>query len=174
MPDIMKMGKNPNYLGSWDIDDAPGHELILTIKVIKDEEVMNNGKKEICTVCYFVEGYKPMILNITNKKTICKLYKTKDTDKLAGKLIAIHTEKVKAFGDIHDALRIKKEIPKAKIQTEAVINCEVCTQAIVPANGMTALQLASYTSGKYGKRMCSRCATEYASSLKGATENDTN
>lgn len=27
MPDIMKMGKNPNYLGSGDLDELPGREL---------------------------------------------------------------------------------------------------------------------------------------------------
>lgn len=27
MPDIMKMGKNPNYLGSWDLDEQPNREV---------------------------------------------------------------------------------------------------------------------------------------------------
>lgn len=26
MPDIMRMGKNPNYLGSWDLEELPGRE----------------------------------------------------------------------------------------------------------------------------------------------------
>ena len=37
MPDIMKMGKNPNYLGSWDLDELPNREATLTIAKIVDE-----------------------------------------------------------------------------------------------------------------------------------------
>ena len=27
--DIMRMGKNPNYMGSWDLDDLPNREIAL-------------------------------------------------------------------------------------------------------------------------------------------------
>ena len=166
MPDIMKMGKNPNYLGSWDIEDLPGKEITLTIEKIKDEEVVTNGKGENCTVCHWTDkAYKPMILNVTNKKALCKLYKTKDTEKLKGKSVVIGIDKVKAFGDIHDALRIRKRIP----QTSGAVlpKCEDCGNDITAANGMTAEQVAAYTKQKYGKSLCPKCATEAA---KGATE----
>ena len=32
MPDIMLMGKNPNYLGSWDLYDISSQEITVTIK----------------------------------------------------------------------------------------------------------------------------------------------
>lgn len=159
MPDIMKMGKNPNYLGSWDLEDLPGRELTVTIKKIVDEEVVNNGKKEGCTVCYFTEEYKPMILNITNKKTLCKLYKTKETAKLVGKRFTIRIEEVKAFGSIHDALRIKPVVP-AEIRKD--IKCEKCGKNILPFSGMNSEQLAEYTKSKYGHALCSDCATKAA------------
>ena len=41
--DIMKMGKNPNYLGSWDLEEISGREAVLTIDRIVDEEVFTNG-----------------------------------------------------------------------------------------------------------------------------------
>ena len=111
--DIMRMGKNPNYMGSWDLDDLPNREITLTIERIVDEEVFTNGQKENCTACYWTDkAYKPMILNVTNKKAICKLYKTKDTEKLKGKSVIIGTEQVKAFGGVHDALRIRPRIPR--------------------------------------------------------------
>lgn len=158
MADIMKMGKNPNYLGSWDLEDVPNHELTLTIENIKDEEVVTNGKSEMCTVCHWTDKtYKPMILNVTNKKTLCKLYKTKDTEKLKGKAVTIGTDKVKAFGDVHDALRIRKRIPassSAKMQ-----KCENCGNNIAPSNNMTSEQIAAYTKQKYGKCLCAECAT---------------
>lgn len=156
--DIMKMGKNPNYLGSWDLDDVPGHELTLTISRIIDEEVVNNGQKEVQTVCYFAEKYKPMILNVTNKKTLCRLYKTRDTEKLSGKRITVTSEKVKAFGEIHDALRIKKSLPAAPVHAK----CENCGKEIASYGGMSAEQMTKYTRSKYGKALCAECATEQA------------
>lgn len=165
MPDIMKMGKNPNYLGSWDLDDIPNRELVLTIDQIKDEEVVTNGQKEVCTVCHWTDkAFKPMILNVTNKKTLCKLYKTKDTEKLKGKAVAIGTEKVKAFGDVYDALRIRKRIPQAP--TAAAPKCEVCGKDIGTASNMTAEQVAAYTKKKYGKCLCAECATAAAKGVQ--------
>lgn len=163
--DIMKMGKNPNYLGSWDIEDIPNKELVLTIADIRDEKVTANGREETCTVCYFTNNqYKPMILNITNKKTLAKLYKTKETEKLKGKVIAIGIEKVKAFGDIHDALRIKKTIPT--VTSAKAVKCEKCGQDIVAASGMTSDQVADYTKEKYGSCLCGNCAREKAKEMQ--------
>lgn len=165
MADIMLMGKNPNYMGSWDLDEQPNRQITLTISHIKDEEVAVNGQKEVCTACYWAEGtHKPMILNVTNKKRLCKLYKTKDTDKLKGKAVTITTERVKAFGDIYDALRIVPKIPQVK---KAVLpKCEQCGKDIQPAYNMTADQMAAYTKTKYGKAMCGECAKAAAEGAK--------
>ena len=165
MSDIMKMGKNPNYLGSWDLDELPKREITLTIAKIVDEEVVVNGKGENCTVCHWTDkAFKPMILNVTNKKRICKLYKTKDTEKLKGKSVIIGIEKVKAFGDIYDALRIQTRIPQV---TNAVKpKCEKCGKDINGVGSMTPEQTASYTKTKYGKAMCSECATEAAKAVQ--------
>ena len=158
MPDIMLMGKNPNYLGSWDLYEIPGQEIVVTISKIKDEEVINNGQKEGCTVMYFQENYKPMILNLTNKKTLAKLYKSKLSENLVGKRVKIGFEKVKAFGKIHDALRIKNEIPKEI--TVPAPKCENCGKEIFAAYGMNPQQLSEYTFKTYGKKLCSDCATK--------------
>lgn len=158
MPDIMKMGKNPNYLGSWDLDELPNREVSLTIKEIVDEEVVTNGKTEVCTACYWTDqAFKPMILNVTNKKTICKLYKTKDTEKLKGKSVIIGIDRVRAFGDTYDALRIRPRTPQVK---NAVLpKCELCGKEIHAAGNMTPEQVAAYTKNKYGKKLCGECAT---------------
>lgn len=156
MPDIMLMGKNPNYLGSWDLYDIPSQEITVTIKKIVDEQVINNGQKEGCTVAYFEENCKPMILNLTNKKTIAKLYKTKDSAKLVGKRITVGYEKVKAFGKISDALRVKNVIPNAP--SVVLPKCSDCGQDIVAAFGMAPDALAEYTKKNYGRPLCSECA----------------
>lgn len=158
MADIMKMGQNPDYLGSWDIEGLPGKTVTLTIEKIVDEEVVAVGQKEVCTVCHWTDkNFKKMILNVTNKKTLCKLYKTKDTEQLKGKSVVIGIEKVKAFGDIHDALRIRKLVPQ---KTDAPVQkCEECGKDIAASNNMTSEQVAAYTKKKYGKCLCAICAT---------------
>lgn len=167
MADIMRMGKNPNYLGSWDLDEMPNRELTLTVEKIVDEKVIANGQSENCTVCYWTDkAFKPMILNVTNKKRICKLYKTKDTEKLKGKALTIQTERVKAFGKVDDALRIKEIIPPS---ANAVLpKCEQCGGNIAAAGNMSPEQTAAYTRKKYGKALCGKCAT--ATAKAGAIE----
>lgn len=155
MADIMKMGKNPNYLGSWDLDELPNQEATLTIARIVDEAVVTNGKEERCTVCYWTDkAFKPMILNVTNKKMIAKLYHTKDTEKLAGKAVVIGVEQVKAFGDVHDALRIRKRIPKVA----EPVKCEDCGNDVQGAMGKGADYIANYTKKKFGVCLCFDCA----------------
>lgn len=157
--DIMKMGKNPNYLGSWDLEEMPNREITLTIGQIKDEKVVgNDGRESVCTVCYWTDkAFKPMILNVSNKKTISKLYKTKDTEKLVGKAVTIGIEKVKAFGDIHDALRIRARIPIAPMQGE-LPKCEKCGKDITAAGAMNPAQVADYRKKRYGVALCNDCA----------------
>lgn len=165
MSDIMKMGKNPNYLGSWDLEEMPNREVTLTIDKIVDEKVIAAGNSETCTVCYWTDnGYKPMILNITNKKTLAKLYKTKDTDKLKGKSVVIGIEKVKAFGDIHDALRIRPRVPQPVNAVKP--KCEECGGDIDAAGRMTPDQVAAYTKKKYGQALCGSCAKAAAEGAK--------
>ena len=166
MADIMKMGKNPNYLGSWDLEELPNREVILTIEQIKDEEVVANGKTEVCTVIFWTDkSFKPMIANITNKKALARLYKTKDTEKLKGKAVVIGIDKVKAFGDIHDALRIRGRIPQIKTELP---KCEDCKGNITAQGTMTPEQVAAYTKKKYGRCLCAKCATAEAN--KGAEQ----
>ena len=165
MPDIMKMGSNPEYLGSWDLEEQPNKEITLTIDRIVDEKVVTNGQTEQCTVIYWTDkNVKKMIINITNKKTLAKLYKTKDTEKLKGKAVIIGIEKVKAFGDVHDALRIRKRIPQ-QTDTASFPKCEECGNDIKPSNNMTPEQLAAYTKSKYGKSLCVDCATAAAKAV---------
>lgn len=155
--DIMQMGKNPNYLGAWDLYDMPNQRLTAVIDHIADEDVMNGkGGTERATVCYFKSGIKPMILNLTNKKRIAKLYRTKDTDKLAGKVIEICFEKVKAFGMVTDALRIVQAVPRVNGQHTAY-KCAQCGKEITPIQGVTAEQIAVSTKKNFGKCLCMAC-----------------
>ena len=102
--------RNPDYLGSWDLADANGNfkNRILTIKEVKKEMVHDGkGGKEDCVTVHFVEA-KPMIMNSTNLKTIHKSLGTLYIEDWAGKKMQVTVEKVKAFGEVHDALRVIK------------------------------------------------------------------
>lgn len=172
MPNIMQMGDEARFLGSWDVMDG---EIVLTIADFKEEIIEGDkGRKEKKCILYFAEqGYKPMVCNLTNRKTLAKLYHTTDSAKLKGKLVKIGTDKVKAFGDIHDALRIRNVVPTALKQTAPAKDapkCAECGKPIAAAGGMNPEQVAQYTAKKYGKALCGECATKAASAAKDGAE----
>ena len=165
MPDIMSFGRTPGFMAAIDLIDCPNGEVTLTIASITEKSV-NNGRGESSkeSACAWQEkGWLPMILNVTNKKTLVRLLKTKDTAKMVGKRVTVTTEHGRWFGKEGDALRIKPILPAqtAPKQSDA-IKCEGCGKAITAAHGMDADKLAQYTAAKYGKKLCANCAAEQA------------
>lgn len=148
---------NPDYLGSYALE--PGQELTLTIDKVQLEEVHGpDGRKETLPVCHFRErDVKPLVLNRTNSKTIEKLAKTPYIESWAGIRIQLYSERVRAFGETVDALRVRPFPPK-----EAEVKCEACGGTISGAYGMNAVDLAAYTKRKYGRALCPACATKEA------------
>lgn len=106
--------RNPNYLGGWDLLDENGKtiDIIVTIKEIKNEAVFNQktqDEQQVITV-YFNEC-KPIILNATNRKALKKVTVTEYIEEMVGKKIQLTTKKIKAFGEMHDAIRISTNKP---------------------------------------------------------------
>ena len=162
MSDIMKLGDQPRFLGSWDILNG---DITATIDDFREETIEGDrGVKEKKCILYFKEKeYLPMVCNLTNRKMLAKLFKTVNSEKLKGKKILIGTDSVKAFGKMHDALRIRPVVPAQASTAQAVeIKCEGCGKAITAAHGMDADKLAQYTAAKYGKKLCANCAAEQA------------
>ena len=148
---------NPDYLGAYALED--GQDIILTINFVREETVIGtDGKKDNCVVCHFAENVKPMILNSTNMKAISKLYGSPYIEDWAGRKIQIGVEKVKAFGDIVAALRVRNIIPS--FEKKEFPKCEVCGGDIRPTKSMTAEEVRDYTKAKLGKAMCSACANK--------------
>ena len=146
---------NPNYLGVYSLPD--GRDVVLTIKSVGQELVMGAaGRKEQCVVMHFHEPVKPFICNKTNLKQITKLLKTPYVEQWAGHKIQIGSEKVKAFGDVVDALRVSGRLPQ--VPTEPNAKCEVCGNEIKPEGSLTSAQVAAWRKKKYGKALCSACA----------------
>lgn len=152
-----------DYLAGADLDDGKGNfiPIIATIKNAKREEVLEPGtsKKEQCLIIYFQEKIKPMIVNVTNAKAITKATGTAYIEEWSGKRITIKTEKVKAFGELWDALRV---VPYAPKQTQTAppveIPCSDCKATIVSVNGVPAETIVAGTQRSYGRPLCMSCA----------------
>lgn len=101
---------NPNYIGAHDLQ--PGQEVKITIKSVSKEPVKGaDGKEEMCVVAQ-LQGTatgKPMILNKTNMKIIAKVLDTPYIEEWSGKSVIIYGAKVKAFGEVVEALRVKNQ-----------------------------------------------------------------
>ena len=152
-----KKWNNPDYLGAYAFQ--PGEEKTLTIREVKREMVFNpsaSGKEE-CTVAYFVEDVKPLILNVTNCKTISKLWGTPYVEDWAGKKITVKVKKINAFGEMVDAVRVSNQRP-----TDETLICEACGKQILASAGKTAKMIAQATKNKYKKQLCISCAQKEA------------
>lgn len=102
---------NPNYIGAYCMP-TDGSNIVLTIKNVVREIVTGEaGKKEECTVAYFTEDSKPMILNRTNCKAITAAYKTPYIEEWSGCKVEITVANVKVGGETVEALRILPKIP---------------------------------------------------------------
>jgi len=100
---------NPDYIGAYSLDPAE-ERTVEIVKVVRQMVNGADGKKEECTVAH-LKGEKPFILNKTNCKILTSLYGTPYIEQWIGKQIVIYAAKVKAFGEVVDALRIKNAKP---------------------------------------------------------------
>jgi hypothetical protein len=101
---------NQNYIGAHDLQ--PGQELTLTIESVSQELIKgNDGKEEMAIIARIKGAKKPMILNKTNCKIIAKIHDTPYIEQWSGKQMIIYAAKVKAFGEMVEALRVKNVKP---------------------------------------------------------------
>lgn len=136
---------NPDYIGAYAFE--PGEEKTVTIRSVSREMVVGaDGKREECTVVHFDEA-KPMILNTTNAKMISKHAGTPYIERWAGVRIVLAVERVKAFGDMVDAVRVSKK----KAAPAQTYTCADCGETIADA------KLAEYGKTKFGVCVCVKC-----------------
>lgn len=154
--DIMEMGQEqPRFLGAWDFPG--GQDIVLTVREIHEETSWINGQRTDVTVCEWAEPYRPMVLNITNKKTLAQLAGTTDTDRMRGMRVLIGVEQIRMRGAVRPALRIRPVHPP-----EQLLICANCGQAVKGYGKMDAAQVAAYTGKKYGRCLCAACAERVA------------
>lgn len=158
---------NPDYIGAWAFEPKEGKTV--TIDYVKVEAVVGvDGKREECTVVHFVEDVKPLILNATNGKMITKVLGTPYIEEWRGERIKLHVQKVRAFGDVVDAVRVMSTRPPKAAPTEPPLLCADCAKPLTQFKNMTPRQLADYTKCKYGRVLCPDCA----SSAKNGDSNE--
>ena len=107
------------------------------------------GGKKVEPVIWFEEEQLPMVLNVTNGDTIAKVLGTGNWKNWIGKRIIVGAEKVRAFGKVTMAIRVKDEIPAP---AEEYI-CERCGQVIKEGK-----RLAMQTRADFGQMLCLDCA----------------
>lgn len=161
-----KVVSDPNYIGEGDFQE--GQEIIVTIKKVVAHDVVKTAEgKSDKAVAYFEEPYKPMILNVARSKSITKVAGSPYFEDWVGVKIQLYIEHgIKAFGDVVNAVRVRPFKPR--VQT---IYCEACKGEIKGFGNKTAAEIANHTMKKYGKKLCSECATKMASEV---TKDDSN
>jgi transcriptional regulator of met regulon len=103
-----KLLVNPDYIGAYWL--PPGEDVTVTIDYVVREVITGtNGKKEECSVAHLKGGVKPFILNMTNSKSIAKLYGPYIED-WAGKKITLFASTAKLAGEVVECLRIRPQV----------------------------------------------------------------
>jgi len=157
---------NTDYIGAYSIDE--GIEPVLTIdSVWHGDLTLGAGRKEHHVIMKFkeknvpgVEEVKPLILNATNRKTLKKLYGDDSASVLEGRKIQLYIDprvRDPQDGGFTEGLRIRPTVPK---QAVIATKCTDCNAEIQGAGKLTAQQVSQYTYQKYGKPLCSDCATK--------------
>lgn len=114
--------RNPNFIGSFELATGDGYgELVVTITDVKQEQVANGDKTEMCMIVHLKET-KPMICNSTNAKAITSALKTPFIEDWIGKRITLYVAKIRAFGETHDALRVRPTAPAPIQKPKPVLN----------------------------------------------------
>ncbi len=88
-------------------DSLVGKTATMTMAGLKTEKLpTRNGKTEDKLVLYFEDTPKGLVLNKTNAKTIAQAFGG-ETDDWQGHQIELYTERIKAFGQTHNAVRVR-------------------------------------------------------------------
>ncbi len=149
--------KQTDYLGGHDLADGKGgfRDITVTIKRALKRQVSDiHGDTTDELVLEFADTTKPMIMNVTNSRVLAKLLKTSYIEDWAGKEIQIGTERVKAFGEMHDALRIRPYLPKKQAPS---VPCSSCGKPITPFKGAPVETIVAKSTEELGQPTCISC-----------------
>lgn len=99
------------YLDVSFFDD--GKDRIVKIKDVLMGDVTNANGTTQKPIMHFEGGIKPMVLNVTNMKTISKVLKSPYFDEWVGKKIQLYPDyAIPAFGTITEGIRVREFAPQ--------------------------------------------------------------
>lgn len=104
-----KKAFNKDYLGSHDLDE--GKDLVAVIDHVEVREVKDAQGASKCNIAIFTTAIKPMILNVTNCKTVKAFAGSNYIEDWKQIPVTIYSRDVKAFGEVVEALRIREKQP---------------------------------------------------------------
>lgn len=163
---------NPDYIGAYAFQ--PNEKKTLTIARVTREVITGKeGKQEECTIVRWQEDEKPLILNATNGKTISKVVGSPYIEEWVGKSVVLGVEKVKAFGEVLDAVRVKNEKPKQQSTANEPppdYFCVDCGELISDSGGFTMSKIVAAGMKRYGVVVCLDCANQRAQAAKPNSE----
>jgi hypothetical protein len=124
----LKKAMKNGHGGKWELEfptkyvrgvELDGRDVNLTIHDIEPGHELKgrNGETDTGLVLYFEETEKMLVLNKTNAQSIAKLHGGELKDWI-GKRVTLYPAQVQAFGDTHEAVRVRPKAPPAK-QSEA-------------------------------------------------------
>lgn len=139
------------FLGGWSFENG---DETLTIDSIGEEEMYDaeTGGKKKGLVMRFRDKDLPMVLNVTNCEAIAEVVGSDRLSDWIGKRIIVGTSRIKAFGKMHDAIRVRTTKPD---DTEYI--CEECGSVLKPAAGKQPSELAEISKRNTGRVLCLAC-----------------
>lgn len=103
--------RNPMYIGSYELMTG-GQSKDLVVEIVStDREMVQNGDKKEDAMVIRLKNQKPFIVNSINSKNIAKALGSVYVEDWIGKKITLYVARIKAFGDWHDALRVRDVAP---------------------------------------------------------------
>lgn len=97
------------YLGAWDLAD--GKDAVVVIERVEGKTIKGKGGEENRKpVLYFVGKKKAFVCNVTNARTIARLY-GKHVEAWTGKAIALYATMTSVGGEEVDCIRVRPDAP---------------------------------------------------------------
>lgn len=112
------------FLGSWDLGEKDRIVVIERVEAKKIKGASGDEKRQ--PVVYFKGKKKGLVCNVTNAKTIAKLY-GKHVEKWAGKPVALYATRTLAFGEEVDCIRVRPEAPEMPGPGEVAADVEAAS-----------------------------------------------
>ena len=172
-----KFERDSEYMGADDIE--PNTEPILTIKNLYRGKVTLQRGPEVKNVLTFVEEstpgiseVRPLIVNSTNRQALKKMYGQVTANALEGKKIQLYIEhnvRNPSKNELTDGIRIRDKKPVLG-KPASIPKCSACGKDITGISGLSADQVAKMTKDKYGKQLCSDCASKKKAEMEAAAK----